>query len=253
MAKETKTGVKLPNKSGKAARGRSSFRLWRKSVPDLASCSELVRKLFKEPPKTNEDTYEAQRKLGLVEIQIKLSKAIQDTLMTELKARKEVIELRKLEMDSMTDDHLEELFSTVALRRGLMSTQDVRSKAIARLIDSGMTKQQAIDHVDLVIKEDTIPATDKPLSWRLRTQLDNMMEDLDAGAESLRTALEEQIAEDSETVKHAKLQLVDTVKQIITVNVCSQSVIDGEQQVSESSVKEQESMTQIDAEKEESK
>ena len=226
MASKPKTKLKQPQKG--TGKTRSSFKLWRKTIPDLAEATDLVRQLFKAPPKTDEAMYEAQRKLGLVDVRIKLSKAINDTLVTELKARREAIELRKLEMDSMTDDHLEELFTQVAKRRGLKDVQEIRVQAVAKLIDRGMSQPDALALIDSVMPMQNLGVETKPMSWQLRTQLDHLMVDLDEGAESLRSALQGQIDDDSVSESQEGAAISQAVD-IAAVNVRSHGTdrIDG--------------------------
>lgn len=183
------TGVKNPNKSG-PKKTASSFKLWRKSIPDLAHAAAMVRDLFKNAPTTDEAVIESQRKIGLIDVQLRITKEIRDTLMTELKARRELVAIRKDEMESMTDEVLEELFGNVAQRRGLKDVHELRAKAVGRLIDNGMPQPEALRLVDDIIPAPHLGPYAKPMSWQLKTQVEHMMEDFDAGAVALREALE---------------------------------------------------------------
>lgn len=180
---------KAPKKNRERKRTyRSSYTLWLQSVPQLTHAVDLIKKLTDKPPKTDEAIEEARRRLSLVDYQLRVNREVRETCQDELKNRRLMVELRKLEMDSFTDEELEETFKETAFIRGFRQVSVIRKQIRTGLIERG---------IDPVLVEDllnaVIPAiserSNRTLADKRRVEQELMADQMDMGAQELMEGL----------------------------------------------------------------
>lgn len=170
----------------KSARKESAFPLWRRGIPRLARALSKAKALGKLIP---EDDVQGQA--GLIELDLRINREVRETLLAEMRVRREVVELRKLELDGMTEDEVEQLLIRTAQRRGFRSLDGIRRGAVEYLTSRGASPDAARMLVDEVIPPaDNVEAKRKRLKRALGQSYDALAEDLEAGAADVREALE---------------------------------------------------------------
>jgi hypothetical protein len=154
----------------------SSFNLWRRAIPRLR---RTFRALDAVRAKLQDDDVAAQ--LALVDYELKANREVRETLHTEMKVRREVAELRKIELDGMTNDEVEGLLIKAAQRRGFRSVVRIRQNAVDYLIERGASPDAAHLLVDQVIPPGKIEAQRKPVLSHLRAHYDQLESELTEG------------------------------------------------------------------------
>lgn len=183
------TRVKRPKKNlGKKVKTSTAYAVWAKSLPQLSAAVDLVAKLTKAPPTTEAAIDESRRRLGLLEIQLKLNREVRETCHDELKNRKLMVELKKLELESFDDTQLEEMFVEAAWNRGYRQVVQVRQK-----LRAGLTAR-SFDPITIEeILDECAPAVrviEKPIFQRLSDVHERRSLFMEEGAKALREGLE---------------------------------------------------------------
>ena len=164
-------------------RASSSFALWRRAIPRLkrtyARLDEIRATL--EPADT-------PMQLALLDFELKANREVRETLHTELRVRREIVELRKLELDGCTEDDLEGLLIRTAKRRGYRRVDGIREELVSFLTKS-IGAEAARRIVDRVLPMPRVEAPTKRLDRSLNQSYDRLQEDLEAGAAEIREAL----------------------------------------------------------------
>lgn len=171
---------------GKPARSESAFPLWRKGIPRLARALSKSKALAKLIP---DDDIQGQA--GLIELDLRINREIRETLLAEMRVRREVVELRKMELDGLTQDEVERLLVRTAQRRGYRHIDGIRSGLVDFLMERGATAEQAQRLVDAAVPPVKIERPTKRLERSLGQTYDALQQDLETGARECREALED--------------------------------------------------------------
>jgi hypothetical protein len=127
---------------------------------------------------------------GIQDLYLKISDAADRKLMTELKARQLVNELRDRDIREMTDEQLTKVLEGHARRRGYRNVERIRSNAVRTLVENGQPQEAAEQLVDGLIPAVPELGTDLSLAVQLRHSYDRIEEDLAAGRADLEAALD---------------------------------------------------------------
>ena len=174
----------------------SSFSLWRKAVPRL---KRVMKDLDSVRAKLDDDDNAGL--LAMVDFDLKANREVRETLQAEMRVRREIIELRKLEMDGMTHDEIEATLIRTAQRRGYRHLDFIR-----RLLIEQLTPVLGGEAAALAMTDRVCPLPEKMDGYTKRLEktigecFDALQKDLDAGVQDIREALEPTAHETTEAI-----------------------------------------------------
>lgn len=161
----------------------TAFSLWQKSIPRLR---RVFRDLDEIKAKVGPD--ELGQRMAVMDYELKANREVRETLAAEMRVRREIVELRKLELDGMPNDEVEDLLIRTALRRGYRHIDGIRDGLIAFL-----TPSLGADAASEIVNRTVPPVkTDKPtkrLERSIGQTYDRLQEDLEEGVRELKEAL----------------------------------------------------------------
>ena len=179
--------------SSSSQRPESVFPLWRRGIPRLAKALKTVKRL---EGVIEEDDVPAQ--LAVIDAGLRVNREIRDTLLAEMKVRREIVELRKLELDGMGPDEIEALLMKTAKRRGYRHIDGIRQGLVAFLTERGASEESALAIVDVACP---MPRTDrqkKRMDRSIGQSYDRLQEELDEGVREVREVLTPSTDSDSD-------------------------------------------------------
>lgn len=161
----------------------STFPLWRRGLPRLARSLNALKRLEKLVP--NEDV---PAQLALIDAGLRVNREVRETLLAEMKVRREIVELRKLELDNMPADEIEEILVRTAKRRGYRRVDGIREELVSFFTRS-LGPKAAQRMVDRVLPMPKVNAPTKRLDRTIGQSYDRLQEDLDAGVREMKEFL----------------------------------------------------------------
>jgi hypothetical protein len=171
-----------------AKRPESAFPLWRRGIPRLGRALSALKRLEGMVPSD-----EVAAQLELIDAGLKVNREIRETLLAEMRVRREIVELRKLELDGMTEDDVEALLVRTARRRGFRHIDGIREGLLLFFQENGfMMRDQAMRVVDRALpRPDNIERKRNRLTRTLGQSYDALAGELEEGAREAREALED--------------------------------------------------------------